>query len=650
MRFKDLPIVKQVFAPFVIIAFIGFFLIAFASYNKLEKIKADTLRLISYNNKAYVKGSIKSLLETCKAQSVLLSQNMQIVMALDTNDRSEALDVLNMSVNQIKAESGIQEKIHIHTKDLKSFLRQWKPNKYGDYLGGFRHTIVYVKKTKKALGAIEVGRAGPVARGIAPIIKNGEYIGSIEVIRNLGDVIKMTKKTLHANVVVLLNPKYASVASLCKKNGKLKGYYIINNPPESLVNKLTSSKFQFSKYNIVDNYFVTPVEIKDFKGKNIGYMLVVQNEKQDKEVVASVLNDTQAMLYSNLLLSFAIFLVIIIITYVSVRSVVSRINELVNMVSDLNNGDGDLRKRIEILSKDELGKLAVLFNNFIEKTQHMIKEIIEGVKSLGVESTNLSSTASEISASTEETVRNLQEMTNAVNDTAQAVDGVARSTENINTLAADVGEVNQQMLTEIEKRVERMRQNALLAKEAMEQINTVGEASKQIGQIVGVINEIADQTNLLALNAAIEAARAGEAGRGFAVVADEVRKLAEKTQHATEEIRNMITKMQNDTQVAVQKTKSTSDMILEEVEKTQQDKDNVEDVVAKTNNVIDEINSTSAATEELSSTVAEVDIQAKEIAQASQENAKAVEDIARASEHVKSIADEVNSSVSRFKV
>ncbi|WP_035588336.1 methyl-accepting chemotaxis protein [Hippea jasoniae] len=316
----------------------------------------------------------------------------------------------------------------------------------------------------------------------------------------------------------------------------------------------------------------------------------------------------------------------------------------------LKLAEGDFTSKFEVITGNEIGKLKSGINTVIDSMRKLIGQMKSEANELSSHANSLSSTATEISATVEQTARNTEELGTAVKDIVEAIDNVAKSTEHVNMLAEEMGEVNGDILNDIIDRVERMRNNAKLAQEAMEQINTVGDASKQIGQIVGVISEIADQTNLLALNAAIEAARAGDAGRGFAVVADEVRKLAEKTQRATEEIRNMIAKMQTDANIAVEKTQKAGDMILNEAEKSQEDKKKVEAVVEKANGVIEELNSVSAATEELSSTAAEIDAQVNEIVEASQENAKAVEEIARISEKVNEMSNKITEAVSIFKV
>ena len=235
-----------------------------------------------------------------------------------------------------------------------------------------------------------------------------------------------------------------------------------------------------------------------------------------------------------------------------VRGIKESIDDVVRSLKDIAQENGDLTVRIETKSEDEIGELVYWFNQFMDKLQGVVRDVVEA-------SLPLSNLAQNLRGVTEETQRTIdvqqKSATNAkraVDTMSGSVDGVAHSAAqaasdaNEATTAASEGrQIVQQTVTSIQQLAENVRETA-------DVIARLESDSNKVGSVLDVIKGIAEQTNLLALNAAIEAARAGEQGRGFAVVADEVRTLASRTQQSTEEIQSTIEQLQNAAHSAVE--------------------------------------------------------------------------------------------------
>jgi methyl-accepting chemotaxis protein len=251
--------------------------------------------------------------------------------------------------------------------------------------------------------------------------------------------------------------------------------------------------------------------------------------------------------------------------------------------------------------------------------------------------------AQEQSAQTSEIASAVEQMSKTILETTRNSSAAAEAAKNAGSIAKEGGKI-------IMDTIDGMNRIAEVVKKSAETVHVLGKNSDQIGEIVQVIDDIADQTNLLALNAAIEAARAGEQGRGFAVVADEVRKLAERTTKATKEIASMIKQIQVDTNEAVVSMNEGT----KEVEKGKQLTDmagkSLHQIIAGAETVVDMSTQLAAASEEQSSAAEQISKNIEGINNVTKESAAGIQQIARASEDLNRLTVNLQELVSKFKV
>ncbi|MEM9252702.1 MAG: methyl-accepting chemotaxis protein, partial [Planctomycetota bacterium] len=252
------------------------------------------------------------------------------------------------------------------------------------------------------------------------------------------------------------------------------------------------------------------------------------------------------------------------------RSIVRPVHRLRDRLDQIANGDGDLTQRIDANGHDELADVAKLFNKFMDSIHDVISQTVRATNEVAAAATQISASSEELSGGSRDQSNQVTQVSAAVEELSASVIEVARKAADAANNSQRSGEVAQQGGTVVEQTVEGMHAIRESVASSAQSVNELGKRGEQIGAVIQVINDIADQTNLLALNAAIEAARAGEHGRGFAVVADEVRKLADRTVKATQEIAESIEAVQTETGQAVERMNAGSERVEQGVEYAQQ--------------------------------------------------------------------------------
>ncbi|MBD2836759.1 methyl-accepting chemotaxis protein [Pseudomonas sp. JM0905a] len=350
-------------------------------------------------------------------------------------------------------------------------------------------------------------------------------------------------------------------------------------------------------------------------------------------------------------LAIAIGLALCLILVIGFPALVTRpLRNLLDRIEQIADGDGDLRVRLEVLSKDELGKLSHAFNRFLDKLQPLIREVSRVTGEVADSARSLAGLAAANDRLINSEHAAVDQVSTAATEMSAAVHEVARNAQNAADAARFAEEQSREGAQVVGATVAAIRQLAIEVESASTTIGTLEQETANIGAVLAVIKGIADQTNLLALNAAIEAARAGEQGRGFAVVADEVRALAARTQESTKDIQLMIERLQAGVQEAVKAMRSGSLKAKDSVERAA----GVDQALTDTGDSVQRINDMAAqiatACEEQSSVTEEIARNISDIRDLSNEAAQTSEQSNQASQRLSQLSSGLAQLVGRFRV
>lgn len=336
-------------------------------------------------------------------------------------------------------------------------------------------------------------------------------------------------------------------------------------------------------------------------------------------------------------------------SYVSNR-LTGRILAVQKGLNDISRGDGDLTQRLPVMSQDEIGALADSFNLFVEKIHHTIREVLGVVDDLNATSSSMAESAGGTDQSVQAQHQETEMVATAMNQMNASSVEVAQSAGEANHATNKAQEDGAEALAVVQDTSSAIGELANEIEVSSQAIQALGNDVESIVSILDVIRGIAEQTNLLALNAAIEAARAGEQGRGFAVVADEVRALAGRTQESTAEIQSMIERLQQGSHQAITamgKSKSVGESAVEHASKASESLQQISDAITHISNMNTHI---ATAAEEQTSVSQSIDESVQRISDSSKETQNYASTTSSASAHLSEISGSLQQLLSQFRV
>ena len=357
---------------------------------------------------------------------------------------------------------------------------------------------------------------------------------------------------------------------------------------------------------------------------------------------------TQAL--KTMLIGLVIAALVALLIVLIVRSITQPLQHAVDAMANIASGDGDLTRTLDTQGNDELSALSRHFNAFTEKLRQVIKHSLDSAGQLDAAARNLGDVAGQSQQHSEQQSQQMELVATAINQVTYGVQDVAKNAEHAATEVHTAEEQALQGQQNIEASLRQINALSATIDQAVTVIQALAQESTQIGSVLEVIRSIAEQTNLLALNAAIEAARAGEQGRGFAVVADEVRLLAQRTQKSTAEIQVMIERLQGNSEAAVKVINDSSQASQLTIEQARQAGTSLTLIASGLRNLSGLNASIASATLQQSHVVEDINQNVTQAASLAHNNALAAQQSSDAGQHLGQLAEQLNRLLGQFRV
>jgi methyl-accepting chemotaxis protein len=650
-QLKHISIRTKVHLPVIFAIVIGMIVILCTSYQALIQMEEETFETQQKALKVRIGSSNTAKSRVWLTNAMQLAKNQNIIDAYVARDYEKLTSVF-AGIGEMYKRNTPFKRVAVQLIDpkLTSVFKSWKPKKYGeklDYSDAYRELL----NTKKPLVTYEESDKGIRLKSLFPMQHNGKFIGMLEFSGGINSFGSALKKE-GTDFLYFTHQKYVSMISKQKK--ALDGHMLSSgtNIDETFRQYLFSDSFSM-KHAIAkgrwvdDQYFTVVVPLQDFQQETIGYALVA---KKMEDIIATIEHAENALINQVIIMAIIDVVLLVFILFAITKAVIKPIENLRTVLHDVTKGDGDLTRRIEVGIKDEIGNIAIQINELLES----IREIVQESKHASAENVQY---ANELSQNAVEISNRAEHRSRVIVDTTEKSDNIkhiineslmeARHTKEdmcqANTELADAKDNTIRLSESITHALQK-------EQEINDKLNHLNNEVDQIKGVLSIIADIADQTNLLALNAAIEAARAGEHGRGFAVVSDEVRKLAERTQKSLTEINstvNIVVQSITESTESMNQNAKSFDDLYELSQGVEQKIIASVDVMQK---AVDASEKSLKISQSVESNMTDMDEGMRTVEEISSRDAASVEEISTTADHLRDLIFDLNKRLDYFKV
>ena len=590
----------------------------------------------------------------------------------------EALrETLAPTVEAYRRHTGLSRlKVHYHLPNARSLVRLWRTGgnamiegrnvDASDDISAFRQSVIEVNRPGRgSLRGIEIGRGGFAIRGLAPVTDtDGTHLGSVEILYPFSDAVARIADTAEGGLAVYMHARFLDVATRLQNPDDfpvLDDTFVQCAITEAetlsplISPELLEAGLQEHVTHQAAGHAVAAWPIRDFSGRAVGVMVLGRDTSAQLASLAAIeqqtISDSHALLVRIAVGTFVAGGLLMGMFTLMFRHVVRRpLDRIVDRLRDIAEGDGDLTQRVNADRSDELGRLGHWFNQFMDNLHAIIVDVAAASRELAGAGTQISASSEELSRGMQQQTRQIEQISSAVGEMSQSAQDISRQTLDMSGTARDTGDVAGQGGEVVGETIRSMHAIDEAVQASASSIRELSRRGEQIGTVIELINDIADQTNLLALNAAIEAARAGEHGRGFAVVADEVRKLADRTTSATDEIGESIRAIQTETGETVRRMEAGAEEVSGGVAKARSAGESLNQIVGQTHTVADLVQSVAAAAEQQAAACTEVSTSVESISAVAREADQATGAIAASATDLSRKAEMLKGLVERFRL